>query len=85
MSKNKGCKGGCCLLQYGTTVYAAMLFLFFIAAYLIYSYFINQPASIEDYVIEVNEDGITEVSPGENSGPTYLPDLDPPTSPPPGN
>ncbi|MFH1534339.1 MAG: hypothetical protein ABID64_05405 [Nitrospirota bacterium] len=72
-------------LKYGTTVYAALVFLFFVVGYFIYSYFTNQPVDIEDYVIEVNEDGIMEVSPGENSGPDYLPDVEPPTSPPPGN
>jgi hypothetical protein len=78
-------KKQCCALQYGTTVYAAMAFIFFIVAYLIYSYFTNQTVDLEDYVIDINEDGIMEVSPGENSGPTYLPDIEQPTSPPPGN
>ena len=71
--------------KYGTTIYAALLFLSFVIAYFIYSFFTSQPVNIEDYVIEINDDGVMEVSPGEDAGPDYPPNVTPPTSPPPGN
>ena len=71
--------------KYGNIIYAALLFLVFVIAYFIYSFFASQSVNTDDYVIEINEDGIMEVSPGEDAGPDYLPDVTPPTSPPPGN
>ena len=72
-------------LKYGTTVYAALIFLFFVVAYTIYSYITSRPVDLDDYIIDVNEEGLMEVSPGEDAGPDYLPDDEPPPSPPPGN
>lgn len=64
-------------VKYGTTVYAALVFLFVIVAYFIYAYFTAQPVDIGDYVLEIN--------PGPENSPDYLPNVEPPTSPPPGN
>lgn len=72
-------------MKYGTTVYAALIFLFAVVAYFIYSYFMTQPENVENYVIEMNEDGILEISPGDGSAPNYAPSVPAPTSPPPGN